>query len=73
MDFGCICIFLIVSGRLNFLQHFYVCSHLLYACFALFRDRLESVEVTFMDGLYLGIVIVFFGLTGLLVKLFEKV
>jgi len=26
-----------------------------------------------MDGLYLAVVIVFFALTGLLVKLFEKV
>jgi hypothetical protein len=55
------------------LQNFYTAGYFLYTCFACFRDSLKSDGGVTMDGLYLVIVIGFFALTGLLVKLFEKV
>lgn len=45
---------------------------ILYTYFIRFLDKLRKRRQTKMDGLYLGLVILLFALSGLLVKLFEK-
>jgi hypothetical protein len=58
---------------LSSLQNLYTIIPILYTYFIRFLDNLEKRRQTKMDGLYLGLVILLFVLTGLLVKFFEKV